>query len=209
MKRLAGWAAVWLLVFGANAAWAGNPYVSAKLGGTGKFDNTLGAATLQFDTGISFLGAAGYRFDKPYRVELELGYNYNSFDGMNPQTSVSSTGSFSAFTTMVNGYFDVPLRIGDHKLPMAPYIGAGVGLGVVRVQTKSANFVGNLPDSTSDMVGAWQLMLGFQTDLNPQWVLTGEFRLQYLQDPNLTLGGRDLDTSYETQQVLFGVRYRF
>ncbi|MCF8721397.1 outer membrane protein [Nitrospina gracilis] len=209
MKRFAVWMAGWILVLGATTAWAGSPYVSGKVGGTGKFDNTLGAATLEFNTGISFLGAAGYEFDRPYRVELELGYNRNSFEGLNPQTSVSSAGSFSAFTTMVNAYFDVPLKIREHKLPVEPYIGAGIGLAVVRVQTKSANFVGNVPDSNTDVVGAWQAMVGFQTDLNPDWTLTGEFRLQYLQDPNLTLGGLNLDTSYETQQVLFGVRYRF
>ncbi|CAI2719118.1 outer membrane protein [Nitrospina watsonii] len=209
MKRLVGWMAGLVLGFGVATAWAGSPYASAKFGGTGKFDNTLGGATLQFNTGISFLTAVGYEFEKPYRLEIEMGYNHNTYDGLNSAATVSSSGSFGAFTTMVNAYYDIPLKIQDLELPVTPYVGAGVGLAVVRVETNDPNFVGPNPDSDTDLVPGWQAMLGFQKDVGPRWTITGEFRLQYLQDPNLTLSGQDLSASYETQQVLFGARYRF
>lgn len=209
MKRFAGWVAGMVLVLNAAAVWADAPYVSGNFGGAGRFDTAIGDSTILFDFGLASHLALGYKFDKPYRLEAEVGYDRNNFDGTNVRNNNTSTGNYSAFTFMVNGYYDVPLKIHDLKLPMTPYLGAGLGVSVVRVETNAPNFVGTAADTDTDLVPAWQAMFGFQTDLTPQLTLTGELRLLFTQDPNLFLGGGNVDTNYGNQQILFGLRYRF
>lgn len=209
MKRLACWMVGLALGLNVAIAWAGSPYVSAKLGAAGRFDTAIGNSNIFFDFGPGTYLAMGYEFDIPYRLEAEVGYTRNNFDGVNNLNSNTSTGNYSGFTFMANGYFDVPLKIHDLELPMKPYLGAGIGLARVRVETNAPNFVGATADSDTDLLPAWQAMFGFQTHLSENLTLTGELRLQFTQDPNLTLGGINVDTNYGNQQILFGLRYRF
>ncbi len=200
---------LWILLVALPVVQAGTPYVSSKLGGAGRFDNALGPSNIQFDMGFSFQTAVGYDFESPFRLELEFGYNRNNFQGMNALNGNSGSGNYQGFTFLGNGYYDIPLHLLHLDLPVNPYVGFGLGGSLVRVETNTPNFVGLLPDSDTDLLPAWQWMVGFQTDLNPQWSLSGELRFQYTQDPNLLLSGADIDTSYEVQQILFGARYKF
>jgi len=209
MKRTAILSACLWILLSALPAQAESIYLSGKFGATGRFDNSLGVSNILFDMGVGFQSALGYDFEGPYRLELEVGYNQNNFSGTNTLNGNTSTGRYEGFTFMGNGYFDVPLHLLHLDLPVTPYIGVGLGASVVRVTTNSPNFVGLTADSDTDLLPAWQWMVGFQTDLTPQWALTGELRIQYTQDPNLNLSGANVDTSYEVQELLFGVRYRF
>lgn len=94
--------------------------------------NNGGNVKTKYKAGPSFSVAVGYHFNDHWRAEIEalyIGQNVRNveFTGFNE----SMRGSERAYSGMLNGYFDW-----KNKTKFTPYLGAGVGYTVIRVQNK-------------------------------------------------------------------------
>ena len=193
-----------LVVLIAAQAWAQarpqNPYLSGNIGFGIRPDASIaGPAGNEFDNdpAVVLNGAIGIELNPMIRVEGEIGWHYNTAD----VNGFPQDFSFSVVSFMGNGYFDIPTNT-----PLRPYLGAGIGFGVVGVYEEAFGFDAN----DSDLVGAFQLMAGLGFDITPRATLTFGYRYFTTTDPTFILPiSGPFDTEYSSHDFLFGARFRF
>ncbi|HVA11837.1 MAG TPA: OmpA family protein [Stellaceae bacterium] len=147
-----------------------------------------GASTLNFDSredlGYMAGGAAGWKFGQ-LRAELGLDFSgyradtigINNDGGLGARlhsgslsgVSSSPSGSVHVFDAMVNGYWD--LRTGT---PFVPYI--GIGVGAARASLDNFSVGGKPLSNSSDIVFAYQPMVGVRYHLTDNIALGLEYR---------------------------------
>jgi outer membrane protein OmpA-like peptidoglycan-associated protein len=152
----------------------------------------------QMDPGIAALLFGGYSFGN-LRLEGELGYRHNSVDEV---SNTAGNGSISAASLMGNVIYDF--------LPTSrvnPYI--GVGAGVARVNFDVSPVSGTTVDE-SDWVFAYQGILGMNFKLDPNLLLSADYRYFGTSDPGLeTATGSSVDGRYQAHSIMFGLTYKF
>ncbi len=177
--------------------------------------------------GSSFVIGAGvgYRFPAGFRADVTYS-NRSGYDlqGTSP-SGVNFDPKTTANTVMVNGYFSVPYTIADKA---TPYIGGGIG--------RSKNKVNNInwtdppgPDAESGQVPggsksstAWQLTLGAEVRVAPNWILDIGYRYSDLGKLQTNAGPATAGESFNednfttpltgklrTNEVLLNFRYEF
>jgi opacity protein-like surface antigen len=164
---------------------------------------TIGETSL--DTGLGVTGGIGHAYGNGFRTEIELGYRTNDFDeikgtGFFAGERASLNGDVSAFSLMVNGYYDLATtgRI-------TPFVGGG--LGFARVALDNSDFFG-IDDN--DTVFAYQLAIGGSINLNPQLNLDLQYRFLGTSDPEFRDDeGFKWKTEYTTHNLMVGLRYSF
>lgn len=109
------------------------------------------------DSTAQFSIAGGYQW-KNYRTELEL--NYSPF-GINKGTfntaSFALGGNVSTSSVLVNGYYDIPTGS-----KFRPYIGAGIGAGIISAKIKDQGTERDLGTGSSF---AYQGKVGLQYEI--------------------------------------------
>ena len=211
MRILSGFLAVGLIAgLSATATAETNGwYVSAGSGVSFVPELSLkdagGKGKLESDIGYDLLGAAGYGFGK-YRLELEGGWRQNDLSKLKTSGLTFKTkGDVSAFTTMLNGIYDV--RTGT---AWSPYFGVGVGTADVLVNKASA--LGTKLIDDSNWAFAYQGILGLSYAVNDKLSLNGDYR--YLRTTEFDLkesvpvGGKSKQT-YEDHAIIIGFTYKF
>ncbi|MBS3026186.1 MAG: outer membrane beta-barrel protein [Dolichospermum sp. DET50] len=112
--------------------------------------------------------AGGYQL-KNYRTELEL--NYSSF-GINKGTvntqSFPLDGNVSTTSVLVNGYYDIPTGS-----KFRPYIGAGIGVGIISGKIKDQGTEADLGTGSSF---AYQGKVGLQYEIANKGNAFAEFK---------------------------------
>jgi len=116
-----------VLAAGAAAAEPAGPYVSLGAGlHLPRNSNLLigtNAREMEFDDGPIVVGAAGYKWEQGFRVELELGYREGDVGNViSPTASIPWTGAQKTWSTMANVLFDIGEGV------VTPYVGAGAGI---------------------------------------------------------------------------------
>jgi len=175
------------------------PYVSGSVGvgfpsdsDVTFSDGSVNKGGLTSKTGVPFGGAVGIKNDA-YRLEVALGYQSNKVDTWKHLPN-SSDDTYSFFTYMVNGYYDV-----DIKNPsITPYLMAG--LGGASVTAKNEGYA----DQTSN-VFAWQVGAGIGIKATTH--LTVDIGYRYLKPSSFS----DVYGSYtfSSSNFLAGIRYEF
>lgn len=167
------------------------------------FGGTIGE--ISFDTGFGLFGALGNDFGNNFRGEFELGYRLNDFDKITGKGVFAGLGSeplngdISSLSFMANGFYDI--NVGA---PIIPFIGAGVGLAVISVDSFDAAV------DDSDTVFAYQLAAGISFKLAPQLNLDLQYRFFGTSDPKFTDDfGDTLETEYITHNLMAGIRFSF
>ena len=185
------------LIAGMSAApaLASTPYVSGSVGlglvSNGSFTPTGGTEVkdaVKFDSGVPFGGAIGLK-QEDFRVEAAL--LYQSHDIKDQTTSVS------AFSYMVNGYYDINLN----KSSVSPYVTVGLG---------GASFKGSDAGSTSKSAFAWQIGAGVGVKAAKD--VTVDLGVRYLKPGSIDSEdehGNPGKTSFSITNILAGVRYDF
>lgn len=151
----------------------------------------------ELDTGFGIEGALGYTYDRALRGELSLGYRRNTLDGLSatsPGGAVTTEveGDVSTFTVLANAYYDI-----DLGLEVVPFVGGGVGLAAIVFELEGAD--------DADVVFAWQLGGGLAYELTANVAATVRYTYLATSDPEF----EGIDTSYDSHNLLFGLRYRF
>jgi opacity protein-like surface antigen len=193
------------------------PYIGLEAGlsflSDSKFSGTLDGFEVSFDTGFSIGAALGYKFTKHFRLEADLGYRQSDVDKITGfAVPLGGSGDMSTLTVLGNAYYDFDLGI-----PIVPYIGVGIGLGVVDVNTSdSANRV-SVNDSATTF--AWNLMAGISYGLFDNVDLDLGYRYLGAIDPELDatfapvgIFGERTDTvnvDVDIHEIFLGMRYTF
>ena len=198
-----------LLVGVAGVAWAADPagaqagpYVSLGVGANWLNDaDTTGAGAtrkMEYDTGMAGIGALGYRFDKNWRGELEVGYRRNDVDSV---ASGGGAGDAHAWDYMANVLYDV-----DTGTKWTPYL--GLGAGAVNYHGAGLQLTPSTTVNDDDTVFAYQGILGVAYEFTPSTQLLLDYHYLRANNPSVdNSAGNSFDTKYRSNTVLLGVRY--
>jgi OmpA-OmpF porin, OOP family len=154
--------------------------------------------TVDFNTGAAAAGALGYRFDKNWRTEFELGYRHNNVESV---SGGGGNGAVHAWDYMGNVLYDV-----DTGSKWTPYV--GIGAGMVHYHAAGLQLAPNTTTNDGDDVFAYQGILGVSYEFTPRTSMFVDYR--YLRADNPTVvdsAGTSYDTKYRTNTVLLGFRY--
>jgi len=212
--RNAVFSAALAAAFSLNASFAtaqeGTTYISGSVGITSAADSpdSLNGNTT-FERGYDLSLGLGYALSNNIRGETELarakvGIDTIALPGLNGGDPQAATGSISATSLMLNGYYDF-----DAEFAVTPYIGAGAGLSNVAVHN---SFVpGTTGTNDSDRVMAWQLKVGVKRALSDNLDLTVGYQYFDTQSLSFTSNG---GTNYKTdgakrQSISVGLIHRF
>jgi OOP family OmpA-OmpF porin len=154
--------------------------------------------------GYLFGGALGYKIDQ---LRLELGLDFSNSDAksisLNNASSATANGGIQNTAGMINALWD--FRTGT---PFVPYIGMGVGVSSVSLNNLSRN--GVALSNGSDLVFAYQPMVGVNYHISDQLALGLQYRYFATVDPsfNIATGGK-VGLKNESHNVLLGLTYYF
>ncbi len=201
----------------------GGAYVETRVGlfqpedNDGRYANlfTSSDVDIAFDPGWAVEVATGYYINDYFRGELALGWRQTEIDdfelqGVAEELDESFVG---LFTTMLNGYLELPLTLRGWGL--RPFVGFGAGFGFfdADIQTRSSSVVVD----DGNFVFAYQALAGLAVQLSPHLALTGTY--SYLgtsdtEDTDFFFGGTiSMDglvlKDYRTHTFMAGIRYFF
>jgi opacity protein-like surface antigen len=174
------------------SATAGSPYLGLSGGLTLLNDSDItgpsGSPELSYDAGYNIEGAFGYTFGT-WRAEVALGWLENDMD---QAFSMPVDGSISAWTAMLNGYYDI-----NTDSAFTPFVLAGIGfIGA------EGEISGNKEDDT---VPGMQLGAGIGYAVSSNVVIDLKYKYFFAQD--LNFDGTDVSLGGNLIQI--GTRYNF
>jgi opacity protein-like surface antigen len=178
---------------------AANPYVSGNVGVSWLNDVYDGGLKYNLDPGVNALGAVGYGFNC-YRIEGEVGYQSSGIKSFTDALgTVNYSGDISAWSLLLNGYYDVDAGGG-----ITPYLTAGAGFA--RVKFDDLRPPGS-PEgsgfSEHETVFAYQLGAGVAVPLTSNIKLDARYRFFSTADYTLDSGN---DTHVSGNNILLGLR---
>jgi opacity protein-like surface antigen len=163
-------------------------------------------------------GAAfGVRFQKYFRAEAQISYRNNQIKRMPYPNSIPPTtpnvgpttakGDLGLFAAMANGYVDL-----DFDIPFVPYLGAGLGYGVLEYQGKNQGSALKINGHTS--VFTWNLMGGAYYKVTETIDVGLGYRYIAIKDTNIgsrirDVGSTELDTEYDAHETSLSLRFNF
>mgnify|MGYP001816000062 FL=1 len=167
----------------------------------------------EFDPGYSAAGAFGRRVLDRFRVEFELVYNDAAVDHMRLEGGTGGgRGGVSLFAAMTNAYYDfgrdIPIKLG-----FTPWIGAGIGWGMVDMSARSAPGTNQIEVSDTDSVFVYNVMVGGTVPVTDVVQLT--LRYRFISTSDIDVKGRidtrgtRFDAEYEAHQTIAGMRIVF
>jgi opacity protein-like surface antigen len=185
-----------------------NFYVSlfAGISDLRDLESQAGFGSINADSGEAFGIALGRRNGRNLRTEAEFTYRQNDIDGMLP-TLQPFSGSLNSYSGMANAYWEfIDVPTGCFK----PYI--GVGIGFVGVDVEATDQLGRnlIPSSTdNDTSFAFQYMAGVNYKAYRNVDLFAEYRFFEADSFRINAPGLADSFNYETDNVLFGFRWKF
>lgn len=173
-------------------------YFSFQVGAVFPEDSTLrdsggGSNNVSFDTGYLLGAAIGSHLGYGLRAEAEFDYRNADVDKV---SGTPAAGKFETLSLMGNVYQD--FAIGG---PIEPFIGAGLGGAVVRVDDGL--------DTDDDWVFAYQVMAGVNFIVDPHTTFTLGYRYFGTSDPSLDVGGRHKKATVQMHNIMASFRYSF
>ncbi len=195
---------------GVSAAADKGLYIEGRAGATFAEDSQLDTTTTQqdakFDTGWVGGVALGYDYGNGMRGEIGLDYRQGDVDKVG---GTSASGKARAASLMISGYYDF-FREDDffRGSKIQPYIGAGIGVGFVDLDSVSPVSGSAIKDDDVDF--AYQGMAGIAISVSPRTKVTLGYRYFTVPSLNLkTTGGASIDADYANHEIMLGVRFSF
>lgn len=159
---------------------------------------------LRVDPGWAVEVATGAYITDYFRGELALAWRQADIDDLQvlgTDMALDQT-HIGLFTTMLNGYIDLPLVLG-----VRPFIGGGAGFAYFDVDLRTtAPF---LAVDNGNFTFAWQGLLGVAFHITPSIALTATY--SYLGTTNTEQDGLDglVIKDFRTHTLMAGLRYYF
>jgi opacity protein-like surface antigen len=169
-----------------------------------KISGIPGSYTADYDAGFAISGAVGYRFDRHLRAEFEAGYQEAEIGDL----IVSGVGdlggkwSVGVATALVNVIYDV-----DYWDALAvPYVGAGLGLGYVMLDSKPD---AALSVDASSPEFAWNVLAGIRLRVFDNTLLSLGYRYLGTTDPDFSRSAGRVASEYSSHEIFAGLGYEF
>ena len=165
-------------------------------------DSTVPGVTVntEFDTGPALGAALGYDFNK-FRVEGEISYQKNDVSQIGSQgVLLNNTGKVTAFSFLINGYYDF-----INKSAFTPYISAGLGFAQVEFNNLDISGLGFSGSNDEDTVFSYQVGIGLGYAVTEKVTIDVKYRYIGAEDS-------EYDTTkaeFASNNLLFGVRVSF
>ena len=161
-----------------------------------------------FDAGFTGGASAGYRFGNRFRLEGEISYRRNEFDGgAFPTLGIFNGGDYASFGLGVNALYDFPLGSSDRWSGF-------VGLGYMRIEEVDIDFEtdGQQEVSFETDGDGLQLKLGGRYAPSERWFVEagatwfdgGSVTMQLPSAPSETL-----TADYDHLRFTIGAGFRF
>jgi opacity protein-like surface antigen len=186
----------------ASAADQTGPYVGLGVGPNFLNDASTtgptGTHSADFDTGFAGIGTLGYKFDKNWRTEFELGYRRNEVSNV---SGGGGDGDVHSWDYMGNVLYDI-----DTGSKWTPYV--GIGAGAVHYRAAGLQLTPTTTTNDGDTGFAYQGILGVSYDVTPRSQMFLDYRYLRANNPSVTdSSGGNYDTTYRSNTVLLGFRY--
>ncbi len=154
------------------------------------------SAQTEQDSGLGATAAAGLVFKRLWRLELEYGYRETDVDKVSAvqngvKVELPVVGEFAMNTMMANVALDF-----RNASRFAPYLGAGIGLGLVEFSNPAFTTAG-IPisaGSDDDAVFAYQLFGGVGYWVHPQVIGYAGYKYLGTGDARFTTTTATIDT---------------
>ena len=169
-----------------------------------KLSGTPGRHTADYDAGFAISGAAGYRFDRHLRAEVEAGYREAEIGELFIPGVGDLGGEWSVgvVTALVNVIYDI-----DYWDALAvPYVGAGLGLGYVMLDSKPD---AALQIDASSAEFAWNALVGIRLRVFDNTLLSMGYRYLATTDPNLSRTAGRIASEFSSHEIFVGIGYEF
>ncbi|HEY5657902.1 MAG TPA: porin family protein [Myxococcota bacterium] len=163
-----------------------------------------GKQTADFDAGFAVSGALGYRFTRNVRAEGELSYRQAEIGDLSFPSVGSLNGQWNlgAFTAMANVIYDIDYR----DLPVVPYVGAGIGFGLVRLDGEHTAPL-RVDDDSPEL--AWNAMAGVRFRVIGNALVSVGYRYLATTDPAFARTEGRIATEFATHEIFGGIGYEF
>lgn len=161
---------------------------------------------LNTQNGVNAALAVGTKFGM-LRGEIEGVYRYNANDKfVDSGGAEGADGSLSMINIFLNGYLEFNL-LGI----VSPYVGVGVGYGVIALNLKELDGTPVVDDE--DSVYSYQLIAGAAVNVTENLSLTAEYRyFDTISDAEFNLSGAlnfVENSDISSHEIRFGIRYWF
>ena len=187
----------------ASAAEQTGPYIGLGVGPNCLNDASTtgptGTKSAEFDTGIAGVATLGYKLDKNWRTEFELGYRRNEVSSVSG--GGGGDGDVHSESYMGNVLYDI-----DTGSKWTPYV--GIGAGAVHYRPAGLQLTPTTTTNDGDTVFGYQGILGVAYDVTPRSQFFLDYHYLRANNPTVTdSSGGDYDTTYRSNTVLLGFRY--
>jgi opacity protein-like surface antigen len=166
-------------------------------------------AEVSFKAGEALLIKAGYRWNTGLRTELELSDRRSKVDQFNG--TPAARGDQEIWSAIANVLYDF-----NQLARVTPYLGAGVGVGVVdwRYVTQMADpvFIGNNAAFQWQGIAGLSMPVLTNTELFAEYHYAGVARTHFQSqpwNPELGVGSQVTDHHDRSSNFFVGVRYTF
>ncbi|NJN30156.1 MAG: porin family protein [Synechococcales cyanobacterium RM1_1_8] len=193
------------------------------------------SVSIDSSTGFGLSGAVGYRFNRNFRTELELGYNRNTINQLEvsditinlsndfayptlalpiplsvtyPGFKADLDGKLETWTVMASGYCDI-----DTNRNFKPYLGGGIGIANLSASGINADIPGlnqrlELNDNSASFI--FQVKAGAAYQISDRGLVSLGYRLQSLPGQSFEADGIEFDSqTVLTHAIEFGGQYQF
>ena len=156
---------------------------------------------LGLDTVGTYHGMFGYAFDNGFRTEFEIG-NRDS-DVQDIGGAVNGQGTVGLLHFMLNGFYDI-----NTGTKFVPYVGAGIGVGLLDFD--GINPIGGVPLSDSDSVFTYQGIAGVSYRFSERADVYADYRYMATADADLTTSNnRAVESDFSDHRIMAGFRFYF
>ncbi len=202
-----------------------DPYVEYNAGATFILNQTirgdsatgtgLWGRSEQETAGYVLGGAIGTELLEHFRAELNLSFRSSKVEDIAVQSEPSNAkGDVSLFSVMANGYFDFdPKEFLGVDFPVIPYIGAGIGWGLVRLDAQNQAGALQLALDDTDSVWVYNAMVGGTVPISE--VASASLGYRYVGTGEITFASRSagaaqrMEYEFDAHEIVAGLRFSF
>ncbi len=175
--------------------------------------NPIGlSGRVESEPGFNVGGAIGTKFLQHFRTEINVGYRQSEVDAIRLVRGDESDGkgAISMIHLLGNVYAEY-----DFELGVIPYFGIGAGWGLIEIDAR--NTTRTIEIDAGDHAFIWNVMAGASVPFTD--VTSFSLGYRYLQSEDLNFrarrigppvnAGRQVDSEFDSHEVVFGIRYSF
>ena len=187
-------------------------------------NNSVGQGEAILSDGVSLGLGFGYKFNRYIRADVELARRAYELQNLVPSSGANSRplrGEAELYSVMFSGYLDIPVSDPntDRTAGIAPYIGGGIGIGLLNANDVAVFNRSNSTAGNSDYSNTYSgsvpapvahLSAGLTIPVSDQVDIDIGYKYFLMGDLSGTRRGAKGESQlFRTHSALAGIRYNF